>query len=295
MYLVTGGSGFIGSYVVKKLHESGFSVRILDLLPWDDNKENLSNVEHIIGDIVDLETCVMATKNVIGVFHLAAFSRSGPSYNRAFECHKTNTLGTLNILEACKINQVKRIVYSGSSTYYGNTVGEQIENLNGDFLNFYGLTKYIGELYVKQFARNFGLEYNILRYFNVYGAFQPEDGEYALVISIFLSKFIKNLPLEIHGDGKQRRDFIHVEDVANANILAMKSNIVNETFNIGFGKNYSINELANFFNSSIIYTQKREGDALETLANIDKARLLLNWNPEIDLEEGIKKLLNQIK
>jgi nucleoside-diphosphate-sugar epimerase len=294
MYLVTGGVGFIGFYVVRLLKKSGYSVRVIDLLPPNDAKGCVEGVEYLIGDITNLETCIKATEGVIGVFHLAAFSRSGPSFDRAFECHNNNVLGTLNILEACKINNVKRIIYSGSSTFYGNIVGPQTEDLKGDFLNFYGLTKYLGELYVAQFSRNFGIEFNILRYFNVYGSFQPEDGEYALVISVFLKRFINKMPLEIHGDGNQRRDFIHVEDVACANLLAMETNITKEVFNIGFGKNYSINELALLFNSPLIYTPRRVGDALETLADISKAKKYLKWEPKIDLKAGVKMLLDQI-
>jgi nucleoside-diphosphate-sugar epimerase len=296
MYLVTGGNGFIGYYVVKQLVKNGYAVRIIDILPLDKNKKMIKDVEYVIGDITDLETCIKVSKDVIGVFHLAAFSRSGPSFTKSFECHNTNVYGTLNILEACKINNIKKIVYSGSSTFYGNILGPQLESIeNGDFLNFYGLTKYIGELYVKQYARNYGMEFNILRYFNVYGEFQPNDGEYALVVSIFLKKYIEGKPLEIHGDGNQRRDFIHVEDVARANLLAMFTNNINNIINIGYGKNYSIFELASFFNSPITYKERRIGDALETLADISKAKDLLLWHPKVDLETGINILINKAK
>ena len=292
-YLVTGGAGFIGSHLTRYLIEHGHQVTILDNLSIGDQANIHQKATLIKGAVEDLEACLAATKGVDGIFHLAAFSRSGPSFDMPELCHQSNSLGTLMILKACKENGIKRIVYSGSSTFYGNKMGVQTESDPGDFLNFYGLTKHIGELYVQQFQRNFGLETNILRYFNVYGPGQPSTGAYALVLGIFLDKFKKGEKIEIHGSGNQRRDFIHVFDIVKANIAAMNSTTTGEIFNVGSGINYSILELANFFPVEKYHTARREGDAEETLSDISKAKTMLGWQPEITLEEGIKQIIGE--
>lgn len=291
-YLVTGGAGFIGSHLSNTLNSRGHFVRVLDNLSFGDRGKLDHDVELIEGDITDKNDCYKATKDIDGVFHMAAFSRSGPSFHKSEVCHENNVTGTLNVLDAALDNNVKKIIYSGSSTYYGNTVGSQHESMSGDFLNFYGLTKHIGELYVAQYERNFGLDYNTLRYFNVYGPGQPSEGEYALVLGIFLDRLKKGEKLEIHGSGKQRRDFIHVYDVVEANIKAMQADVSGEIFNIGSGVNHSILEIAEMFPLDRIHTQRRTGDAEETLADINKARKLLNWEPKITLHQGLNDLMN---
>lgn len=290
-YLVTGGAGFIGSHLSNTLISRGHFVRVLDNLSFGDRSKLNNDVELIVGDITNKNDCYKATLGIDGVFHMAAFSRSGPSFDKSEICHKNNVTGTLNLLNAALDNDVKKIIYSGSSTYYGNTVGSQHEGMSGDLLNFYGLTKYIGELYVAQYKRNFGLDYNALRYFNVYGPGQPSEGEYALVLGIFLNRLKKGEKLEIHGSGTQRRDFIHVYDVVEANIRAMESDVTGEIFNIGSGVNHSILEIAKMFPLERFHTERRSGDAEETLAKIDKARRLLDWKPNIPLEKGLNELM----
>jgi nucleoside-diphosphate-sugar epimerase len=293
-YLVTGGAGFIGTHLSNTLAKAGHQVRVLDDLSFGDATQLHPDVEFIQGSIQDLATCEKAVAGVDGIFHMAAFSRSGPSFDMPFECHDSNVLGTLNMLAAARKQGVKRMVYSGSSTFYGNHPGIQNENDGGDFLNYYGLTKHIGELYVKQYVRNFGLEANILRYFNVYGPGQPATGAYALVVGIFLNKYRNKETLEIHGSGEQRRDFIHVSDVVQANIKAMETSYVGEIFNVGSGINYSVNELAAFFPLDKIHTESRAGDANTTLADVQKVTSLLGWSPKISLEEGIKSMIQAI-
>jgi len=292
-YLVTGGAGFIGSHLANLLIDKGHKVRVLDNLSFGNADKLPDSAELIVGDITDDKICIEACKGIDGVFHLAAFSRSGPSFTRSEECHRSNVTGTLKMLNAAVECGVKRFVYSGSSTFYGNRVGPQDEELPGDFLNFYGLTKHIGELYVQQYFKNFGLECNILRYFNVYGPGQSREGEYALVIGIFLDKLIRDQKLEIHGSGEQRRDFIHVTDVVEANVKAMLSDSVSQIYNIGSGENYSINEIADQFPLERYHTERRAGDAEETLAVIDKAKSELNWEPAISLEEGLQGMIKQ--
>jgi nucleoside-diphosphate-sugar epimerase len=291
-YLVTGGAGFIGCHLSNTLCSLGHDVYVIDNLSFGDKTKLDSRITFVEGDIQDFNFLLQVSKNMDGVFHLAAFSRSGPSFYLPQKCHEINVKGTLNILEACRLNNIKRIVYSGSSTFYGNQKGVQKETDSGDFLNFYGLTKYLGELYVNQFCKNFGLESNILRYFNVYGPGQPNEGAYALVIGIFANCYLNKKTIEIHGSGKQRRDFIHVKDVVNANILAMNSVTFGKVYNIGSGRNYSINELSDFFNIKKKYVLRREGDAEETLADISLAKTELGWSPSIELNEGISDLIN---
>jgi len=293
-YLVTGGAGFIGTHLSNTLVEAGHQVRVLDDLSFGDASKLNSKIEFIQGNIQDLADCEKAVNGVDGIFHMAAFSRSGPSFDMPFECHESNTLGTLNVLAAARKQGVKRLVYSGSSTFYGNHPGVQNENDAGDFLNYYGLTKHVGELYVQQYVRNFGLEANILRYFNVYGPGQPSTGAYALVVGIFLNKYRNKETLEIHGSGEQRRDFIHVSDVVQANIKAMETQHVGEIFNVGSGINYSVNELAAFFPLEKIHTESRAGDANTTLADVKKITSMLGWKPQITLEEGIKSMIQAI-
>ena len=291
-FLVTGGAGFIGSHLTNFLLELGHTVVVLDDLSYSDIENINKQAEFIFGSICDLDLCLKATKEIDGVFHMAAFSRSGPSFDSSDKCHESNVLGTLMILKACRMNNVKRIVYSGSSTFYGNRMGKQSELLSGDFLNFYGLTKHVGELYVQQYFKNYGVECNILRYFNVYGPGQPMTGAYALVLGIFLNKYKSGQKIEIHGTGLQRRDFIHVNDVVKANYAAMNSSIIGEIFNIGTGLNHSILEIANYFPVEKYHTSRRPGDAEETLADISKANKYLNWFPEISLKEGIQQLIS---
>ena len=145
---------------------------------------------------------------------------------------------------------------------------------------------------MNQFSRNFGLETNILRYFNVYGPGQPNEGAYALVVGIFANCYLNKKPIQIHGSGEQRRDFIHVKDVVNANILAMNSDSIGKVYNIGSGRNYSINELSDFFEIEKYHVDRREGDAEETLADISLAKAELGWSPSIELNEGIYDLIS---
>lgn len=292
-YLVTGGAGFIGSHLANRLFEDGHTVRVLDNLSFGDRTKLNPNIELIVGDILNPKVCNRACKNIDGIFHLAAFSRSGPSFDKSDLCNASNVTGTLNILNAAINENVDKIVYSGSSTFYGDQTGLQHEEMSGDFLNFYGLTKHVGELYTLQYSRNFGLKTNVLRYFNVYGPGQPGEGAYALVLGIFLKRFKAGKKLEVHGSGEQRRDFIHVYDVVEANKMAMESEVSGEIFNIGSGKNYSINDLADHFPIDRYYTERREGDAEETLADIGKAKSLLGWKPTVSLRDGINQLMKQ--
>jgi nucleoside-diphosphate-sugar epimerase len=285
--LITGGSGFIGKHTAEMALKNGYEVRIFDKVePISISKE----IEFFPGSILSKESCAAALIGVDKVIHLAAYSRSGPSTSKWSECLDTNINGTINILEASQMAGVSRFVYAGSSTFYGNQVGVQRIGDQGDFLNFYGLSKYFGEELTNQFQLHFGLNAINLRYFNVYGPGQPLEGAYGLVMGIFSQAKKLGEDVEIHGTGEQRRDFIHVQDVARANLAALNKTSVAGTYNIGTGKNVSINELAEMFNLKKRYVERRNGDAEITLADISETISNLGWNPTIDLLSGIRSL-----
>jgi UDP-glucose 4-epimerase len=291
--LVTGGAGFIGSHLVETLIFKKYKVRVLDSLVYGKLEWIHPEAEFIKGDISSLEECRKAMKGGIeGIFHMAAMSRAGPSIDAIDSCTTNNIIGTQNILIAGREAKVKKIIYSGSSTFYGNRPVPHNEfNTQSDFLNFYSLSKYVGEKYTLMFDRLFGLSAIVLRYFNVYGPRQPEVGAYALVLGIFLKRLVENKTLEIHGDGNQRRDFIHVRDVVAANIASYESDIHNEIFNVGSGKNISIKELADLISKNQTFLPRRPGDAEETLADITNITKKINWRPSISFEEGLQEMI----
>jgi UDP-glucose 4-epimerase len=185
---------------------------------------------------------------------------------------------------------VKRFIYSGSSTYYGNRTPPHRESDPPDLLNIYGLTKRVGEQYCLLFDKGFDLPCVVLRYFNVYGPRQPETGAYALVLGIFLRRRAGGQVLEIHGDGSQRRDFIHVRDVVAANIAACESPLRGEVFNVGSGTSISVKELADMISPNQIHIVARKGDSMATLADISKIQAALGWMPKISFTDGLNEL-----
>lgn len=290
--LITGGAGFIGSHMCEYLIKKKFKVYVIDNLVFGDRKNLNKKVYFIKGDILNQNFLIQKFKNIDAVIHLAAMSRSGPSDEAIDLCINQNVIGTKNVLEACRINKVKKLIYAGSATFYGNLKGKFREDSFGDLFNPYALTKHIGEKMCLFYNKKKYVSCNIMRYFNVYGKLQPSKGIYALVIGIFLNNKKNNKPLTIYGDGKQKRDFIHVNDVVRANYKCIISNINGEIFNVGYGKNYSINYLSSLISNNIRYTKKRKGEARETLADIKKIKEKLSWKPNIDIKDGIKDLLN---
>lgn len=289
---ITGGAGFIGSHMNNYLIQKNFNVIVIDNLSYGSKKNINKKAVFIKGDILNKKLLIKSLKNVDAVIHLAAMSRSGPSNKEIDFCLEQNVIGTKNVLEACRLNKVKRLVYAGSSTFYGNRKGSQHENFKSDFKNPYGLSKYLGEELCLFYNKKKYVECNIMRYFNVYGDNQPISGIYALVIGIFINNLKNKKHLTIFGDGTQKRDFIHINDVVIANYKALLSKTKGEVFNVGFGSNFSINYIAKLISKKIRYTKKRKNDAKETLANIDKIKKKLNWKPSIDVKDGILNLLN---
>src|SRR5580692_8584683 len=286
--LVTGGAGFIGSHLCEGLLAEGYSIRVLDSLIYGRREWVPDACEFMEGDIRDIATCHRAAKDMDGVLHCAAMSRSGPSQEAIEICTGSNITGTQNMLLASRDARVKRFVYSGSSTYYGNRIPPHRESDPPDLLNIYGLTKRVGEQYTLMFDEGFDLPSVVLRYFNVYGPRQPETGAYALVLGIFLKRKADGKPLEIHGDGSQRRDFIHVRDVVAANIAALESSVRGDVFNVGSGTSLSVQELADMISPDQVHTEARKNDSEATLADISKIRAALGWSPQTSFAEGLK-------
>jgi nucleoside-diphosphate-sugar epimerase len=288
--LVTGGSGFIGSQLTEALLSRGYSVRVLDNLSSGRREWTPPEADFIEGDIRDPQTCAAACESCSGVFHMAAMSRSAASLDAIELCTSANIVGTQNVLLAARTHKVRKVVYSGSSTYYGSRDVPHVEGTRPDFLNFYGLSKATGEEYCLMFDRLYGVPAIVLRYFNVYGPRQPEEGAYSLVLGTFLRRWLEGHPLVIHGSGLQRRDLIHVRDVVEANIRAFESEVHGEIVNIGSGDSISIRELADMISPLQEFGPARAGDAANTLADITKARRILHWKPAVRFEDGLREL-----
>ena len=288
--LVTGGAGFIGSNLVNKLIEQGIEVIVIDDLSTG-QKEKI-NPKAIFYEIslLDLNENSLKGKNIDVVFHTAALARVQPSIENPISFNKVNVEGTLKLLFACHKAGVKRVVYSASSSCYGNTnILPTPENTSTNPLSPYGLQKYIGEQHCKMFSEVYKLDTVSLRYFNVYGEDMNFEGAYKTVIAVFIEQLKNKEKLNITNDGNQRRDFTYVGDVCQANILAALHNekFNGESFNIGNGKNYSVNEVADMFKGSKKYGEKRI-EPFETLADNNKAKNTLKWNPTGDLPSWIK-------
>jgi len=293
-YLVTGGAGFIGTNLVKKLLEEGHRVRVLDNYSAGKKIERIqSAAEYVEGDICDEKILSKVMQGIKGVFHMAAIPRMPYSVEHPLETNETNVTGTLKVFLAARDNGVKRIVYSASSSAYGNqTTIPFVETMKPQPMSPYGLQKFIGEEYARLCAELYNIETISLRYFNVYGPFMDPDGPYSLVIGKFLKQKKEGKPLTICGDGEYYRDFTHVEDIVRANILAMQKEKVGkgEVINIGNGNPHTINELANLIGGEKVYIPERIGDPRKTKADRSKAEELLGWEPKISLEDGIKEL-----
>jgi UDP-glucose 4-epimerase len=299
--LVTGGAGFIGSHLVDALLERGLTVRVLDNLRTG-SRDNLNpGAELVEADIGDLAAIEPAFAGVDCVFHLAALPRVGLSIERPIETHLVNVVGTLNVLTAARAAGVRRVVYSGSSSVYG----EQPDGRSGEHpplplretmtpnpLSPYALQKLVGEEYVRMFHRLYGLGALSLRYFSVYGPRMDLEGAYATVIGAFLRARREGRPLEIRGDGDQRRDFTHVRDVARANLAAMDCALEDgSAINVGRGNALSVNRIAELIGGPRVNVAPRPAEPRDTLADLERSRAILGWSPEIDTEDGVRELM----
>jgi nucleoside-diphosphate-sugar epimerase len=289
--LVTGGAGFIGSHLCEGLLARGYRVRVLDNLSYGRREWVPEACEFLEGDIRNADTSARAVNGMDGVFHLAAMSRAGPSNDLIELCTESNITGTQNMLLAARGAGVKRFLYAGSATAYGSLPPPHREDGPLQFLNIYALTKKTGEDYCLLFDRDFALPSVVLRYFSAYGPRQPQTGAYALVLGIFLSRAAAGQTLEIHGDGSQRRDFVHVRDIVAANIAAYESNVRGQVFNVGSGANISVRELADMISPDQVRREARSDDSMATLADISRIKAALGWEPKVSFADGLRELL----
>lgn len=293
-FIVTGGAGFIGSNLVDYLVEEGYEVEVIDNFSSGKKENCNSNVLYHRIDLSDEKNFTNIKniiKNVDGVFHLAAFPRVQESIDNPIKFEKNNTLSTVNILKACSDVGVKRLVYSASSSAYGNTVSLPSKETDPvDPISPYAMQKYYGEVCCRMFSQVYNVETVSLRYFNVYGERQSLDGAYALVMCVFAKQRLDNLPLTIRGDGNQRRDFTHVRDIARANLLAMISTKVGQgdVINIGNNDNRSVNQIAQMMGGKTVNIDPVV-EPRETLADNTKAKNLLGWEPKIIIEDWVPK------
>ena len=291
--IVTGGAGFIGSHIVEKLLNLKHKVICIDN-EYSDNDQfywNEKAINHKL-DITNIDKIKYLFTGVDYVFHCAAESRIGPAIENPTNATNINVIGTCNILQCAREKKVKRVVYSSTSSGYGNNDCPNIESQPDDCLNPYSVSKIAGEKLCKMYTDLFELPTIILRYFNVYGERAPQKGQYCPVIGIFLRQKEASQKLTIVGDGSQRRDFIYVGDVAEANILAATTKVspeyLGQVFNVGNGKNISIQEIADLISNDQTYIPQRKGEVFQNLANIEKIKDVLEWEPKTSVWDWIQ-------
>jgi UDP-N-acetylglucosamine 4-epimerase len=308
--LVTGGAGFIGSNLCEALINLGNEVVCLDNFATG-KKENISdlmpheNFTLIVGDIRNYEDCLRATDNVDYVLHQAALGSVPRSIKDPITSNEVNVGGFLNMLKASSDNKVKRFVYAASSSTYGDSQAlPKVEDKIGKPLSPYAVTKYVNELYADVFSKTYGISTVGLRYFNVFGRKQDPDGAYAAVIPKFVGQFMKGESPVINGDGNYSRDFTYVDNVVQANLLALVAtdkDAENTVYNVAFGDRNTLNDLvkylkmylaefdANIANIEVKHGPNRAGDIPHSHASIDRAKKLLNYQPAFSLQEGLKE------
>ena len=274
--LVTGGAGFIGSNLIKRLLE-GYDNRVTSLDNYTTGKiENQQKgCKYIHGDIRDYKA--LGTFDVI--FHMAALPRIGPSFKNPREVFETNVQGTQNVLEYARVFEIP-VIYAGSSSFHG-----------GRYKNPYTFTKWQGEELCKMYSKIFGVKTTICRFYNVYGDYMIDEGAYRTVLSIFKEQYKKGEPLTITGDGEQRRDFTHVDDIVDGLIKCYEhTSDITLTYEFGRGENYSINEIVDMFGSERTYIDAIPGEARTTLRENDNARNVLKWKPKNNIGDWINEI-----
>ena len=308
--LVTGGAGFIGSNLCETLVQAGYRVTCLDNFSTG-KMENLENlIPHpgfklITGDIREMNDCRLAVEGVDYVFHEAALGSVPRSITDPVTTNDVNVSGFLNMLVAARDAGVKRFIYAASSSTYGDSETlPKVEEVIGRPLSPYAITKYVNELYADVFSRTYGIECIGLRYFNVFGRRQDPNGAYAAVIPLFVKQLMGHQSPLINGDGEYSRDFTYIDNVIQMNILAMKTNnpeAVNSVYNTAFGDRTTLNQLTGYLKEflaefdpliaqvEILHGPNRTGDIPHSLASIDKARRLLQYNPQFNLQDGLKE------
>ena len=304
--LITGGYGFIGSNLVRHIVEKKLAKGIFVLDRLSENPEKIQRLKDIANktktiniDIRNISSIENELKDIDIIFHQAAFVSVPESIKRPSETIETNVLGTVKLLDLCRKNDIERFVLASSAAVYGEQNIPLKENENLNPVSPYGLSKLMAEDYCRIYSKLYGLNTVCLRYFNVYGPGQTTRGKAAGIISILHQHFTENKPFVIFGDGENTRDYIHVSDVVDANILASYSNLVNgEAVNIATGRPLSINNLLEIAKNAakrelmISRVEPREGDVLHSYADASLAKETLNFEAKIPIEEGIKNTFN---
>lgn len=299
--LVTGGCGFIGSHIVDKLLKEGHTVRVIDNITTGrlenlEHHKNNNNLKIYQLDIRNKEEIKDVFKNVDYVFHMAALADIVPSIQKPWEYYSTNVLGTYNVVECAKDAEVKKLVYAASSSCYG--IPEKFPTNEGEKIQPqypYALTKRLGEETVLHWGQVYGLPVISLRLFNVYGTRSRTSGTYGAVFGVFLAQKLAGEPFTVVGTGEQTRDFTYVTDVADAFYTAAISDVVNQVFNVGSGGTYSVNRLCELLEGEVVHIPKRPGEPDCTFADTTKIENVLHWKAKISLEEGVKKILENIE
>ena len=311
--LVTGGAGFIGSNLCQRLLDDGYQVTCLDDLSTG-FKKNIEAFQHnnrfqfVQGDITDLNTCMEAVKGCSFVFHQAALGSVPRSINNPLATNAVNITGFLNMLEASKQAKVRRFIFAASSSTYGDSAAlPKVENQIGRPLSPYAVTKLVNELYADVFHRTYGMEYIGLRYFNVFGKNQDPDGAYAAVIPRFVKQLMRIESPIINGDGSFSRDFTFIENVVNANMLALNTTndkALNQVYNVACGEATTLKDLAEKIKQylteknkaiagvPIVYGEQRTGDIPHSLASIDKIESLLGYQPSVLIDSGLQQAID---
>ncbi len=309
--LVTGGAGFIGSNLCEALLKNGEYVVCIDNFSTGHIENIIPFIEHydnfklIVGDIRNLDDCLRAVDGVEYIFHEAALGSVPRSIKDPITTNAVNIGGFLNMLVAARNAGVKRFIFAASSSTYGDSKSlPKVEDVIGKPLSPYAVTKYINELYADVFSKTYGTEYIGLRYFNVFGRRQDPNGAYAAVIPLFVKKLMKHEAPIINGDGEYSRDFTYIDNVIQMNMLAAETSnpdAINQIYNTAFGERTTLNQLVMYlkeylseYDSDIadiepIHGPNRAGDIPHSLANIDKARKLLGYNPEFNMKDGLKE------
>lgn len=300
---MTGGAGFIGSHLVTRLLNEGYAVRVIDNLStgsMENLREVMDQIDFREGDIRDPDVCSQVVRDVDVVFHVAALPSVSRSMARPIETHDVNATGTLNLLEASRNNGVRRFVYSGSSSAYGDTPQlPKIESAEPLPRSPYAAAKLAGEAYTLSYARASLLEGVALRYFNVFGPRQDPNGPYAAIVPILFRAALTGTPMTLFGDGNQTRDFTFITNVVDANMLAATgpvSRVNGHVVNVGAGARTSLLELAALVEAvtgrqiTRHHAPVRSGDILDSQASLERAGAVLGYRPMVSVQEGIAKL-----
>lgn len=303
-YLITGGAGFIGSHLVEHLVAAGDDVTVLDDLS-SGSRANLAAVRRQIrfirGSVTDLNTCRRAVERVDCVLHHAAVTSVQRSVDEPGLTHQVNATGTLNVLLAARDKGVRRVVYAGSTSAYGNP--DTLPNSEAHVtrpLSPYAASKLAGEAYLVALHATYGLETVVLRYFNIFGPRQDPNSQYAAVVPRFITTALAGERPTIFGDGEQTRDFVYIANVVHANLLAARApaaDVAGQVFNIGCGKGVSVNQLWEHIRTltgvplAPLYAQGRAGEVRDSVAELAKARRLMGYEPIVDFEEGLRQTI----